>query len=44
MVHRAASRDAHVMHVFAEVGSRRRSPALLFRPDNFAKVVKAGAR
>ncbi len=44
LMYRAAAGDPEVARRFEEVGSRRHSPARLFRPGTFARMVRAGAR
>lgn len=43
LLYRAAARDEDVAREFAKVGSRRESPATVFRPRTLAKVVRAVA-
>jgi len=42
LLYRASARDPHVLRAFEAVGTRRRSPALMFRPDLLARTVVAG--
>ena len=41
MLYRASARDPKVLHAFTEVGSRRRSPALMLRPLMLARMARA---
>jgi hypothetical protein len=40
-MYRAAVTDDHVWHVFEGIGSRRRSPALLFAPRTLMRIARA---
>ena len=41
-LYRAAALDPRAARAFEAVGSRRRSPATMFRPDHLARIVRAG--
>jgi 2-polyprenyl-6-methoxyphenol hydroxylase-like FAD-dependent oxidoreductase len=42
LLYRASARDRKVRDAFVAVGTRRRSPALMFRPDLLVRTVAAG--
>ena len=43
LMFRAAARDVEVVRAFSEVGSRRASPARIFRPDTMWRLIRAGS-